>query len=938
MGHLSAVLAQLPGAAAARGVVVDVTSLLSSDEREALFEALSRDDLEAAWPLFDVGEQRAVGVAEAGGDGNENELRRYWLTGPGGRRIRWRTNGAFTRCVEEVSATGARSGLTNVKGYCANLYHAARGEWPGKAGRTGKKPAGPQKIDYVRRQSKGSGREKGGTVTKEAHIDGRRSYDDTRALVGNAVRARLAEQSGESYAYASVADLTDSQVVYSVYSRADPDALWQCSYAVDAAGTVTLGEPTRVVRTYAQSMTESAAATEAHTELGRVLEARGESDDGGRRYAVQVIRAGDSKNRRRYPLAVLEAAAPLYEGAQVYDGHRSDDQMRSSAIGGLVGYLTGVVATSSGLEAELSLLPSAGRVAEAFDAALELDGQRTDPFVGLSHDVMARFRGLTEGGQTVHEATEITAVNSVDVVAVPAAGGKATRVLAGGDPITITIDPAHGGGSTQEDNVPVTKADVLGVLKEATDDELSAVGLARAGTTTTEATVPESAAAPATTARESFVTRLMVDAKVKAADLPEKMTESVIGRLPAQVTEADVDREVQALADLRADLEPMPTGTVLTGAVTKEALDKKVAALDAMLAGDFREGYTSLRQAWADFTGARVMAWGEDVNRRILRESAGTGFDSATRARESLDSTSWNTVLGDSITRRMVAEYSLPQLDNWRRVVSSIVPLSDFRTNRRERVGGYGLLPTVNEGAPYQPLTSPGDEEVTYTIAKKGGTENLTIEMIANDDLGAFRRIPSKLGRAAAHTIHRFVWDLIITNPTLWDSVALFDAGHGNTSTTALSQSALSAARQAMRSQAAYGSSLDILSIVPRLLVVPNELEEIAFQLSRSPVAMPAGAPAGAASDIPNIHQGLDYLVLDHLTDATNWYLIADPALCPTIEVGFLNGRDTPELFTQMDPSVGSMFNNDSITYKIRYVFGGAPIEYRGLYGAIVAG
>jgi hypothetical protein len=277
----------------------------------------------------------------------------------------------------------------------------------------------------------------------------------------------------------------------------------------------------------------------------------------------------------------------------------------------------------------------------------------------------------------------------------------------------------------------------------------------------------------------------------------------------------------------------------------------------------------------------------------------------------------------------MVAMYAQPSLQNWRQIVSSIIPVADFRTQRIDRLGGYGTLPAVNQGAPYQPLTSPADEEVTYAITKRGGTEDLTLEMIANDDVRAIGNIPKRLGMAASRTLHNFVWDFIATNPTLYDSVALFHATHANTTAAALSQSAVSTLRGLMRSQTGYGDSSNILSLTPKFLIVPNELEELAYQLCTSAVAIPS-TPAGP-TDTPNIHQGLQHIVVDYLTDANDWFLIADPNMCPTIEVGFYQGREAPELFTQADQTVGSMFSADKLTMKIRHIYSGAVVEYRGM-------
>ncbi|SBW20429.1 hypothetical protein FDG2_1689 [Candidatus Protofrankia californiensis] len=360
--------------------------------------------------------------------------------------------------------------------------------------------------------------------------------------------------------------------------------------------------------------------------------------------------------------------------------------------------------------------------------------------------------------------------------------------------------------------------------------------------------------------------------------------------------------------------------------------DKKRAALEATFRSDAHGGgYRSIREAFQDWTGARPEFLGEDFNRRVLRESLGAGFHSG-RTVESLDSASWAQALGDAVHRVLIAEYARPGLQTWQRIVSGFSYGLDFRTQRRPRVGGYGLLPAVAEGAPYQPLDSPPDEEAQFAISKRGGTEDLTLEMIANDDVGALQRIPQRLGRAAAVTLYRHVWDLLAANGTCtYDSTALFHASHSNTDTSVpLSQSTLSLGRRAMIRQASYGQATDILEIEPRYLVVPADLEEIAFQLTTSLVAIPA-TPAGP-SDTPNIHRGLEVLRVPYFTDANDWYIVGDPAMCPTIELGFYSNSPDPELFTQADPNSGSVFNIDAVSWKIRHVYSAVILDHRGFY------
>lgn len=688
----------------------------------------------------------------------------------------------------------------------------------------------------------------------------------------------------------------------------------------------------------AKESDEGERVTEAvdHIDSGRVLEARGTDEAGGRVFRVRIIEAGTSRNKKEYTERILRAHRAMYLGAKSYDRHRSMEELRSSTISGLVGGYRNVSYDRDGLYADLHLLPGATHTAEALDASIEAQNQGLPPLVGLSHDVVAKFGPPRRDG--VQEAVAITRVHSVDVVADPSAGGRAERVLAGG----IEDDPAGAGDRTTEgEDVPVNKTDVLAALSTATPDELAAVGLARAGTHTTEGQRPSATGQRTVEAddtdeygRDTWHGRSLVREKLRAAGL-ERVTEAITNALPERITEADVDRQIGLYQSVLAETERAGLRPTAGTHVTKDVRDRQSERLDKFFSQDFTSGYRSLRHAYMDITGYRPsFDYDEDVNRRILRESFGGGYDSGIRTTESVDTSTWAQVLGDSVTRRVVAAYQVPGLQAWRRVVSSIVPVDDFRTQRVGRVGGYGVLPTVLEGGPYQPLTTPPDEEATYALSKKGGTEDVTLEQIANDDRRVIPQIPSKLGRAAAQTLYRFVFDFFVNNPaTTYDSVAWFHSSHGNTASAALSQSALTAASVALMEQTAYGDASEVLGHPASILLVPSELRELAFQLTRSAVAVPS-TPAGP-SDTPNIHSAEDnitYICLPYWTDANDWVAIADPQAVPTLEVGFYQGRQVPEIFTQADSSSGSVFNADVFTWKIRFIFSGTILDHRGVY------
>lgn len=676
---------------------------------------------------------------------------------------------------------------------------------------------------------------------------------------------------------------------------------------------------------------------------GRVREALGTAPDGGRVFAVTVIQPGVSTNGVHYPEATLAAGVRLYEGAKAFDHHRTDEELKTSTVVGIVGHYEGVTVGPGGsIQANLHLLPSARHVAEALDASLAAQGKGLPPVVGISHDVQAVLVAAEFDGRKVREATQIVRVLSADVVADPAAGGHAVRAVAGGS----------GAADPQEDAMPATLAELLASASDEDKATLRALlGTADPEPAPTDPDTPADPEAPAEPegvlvsagglVRGSAMADIVVRELCATAGLAgaERVVSEV---LPARFTEADVKAAVATAQKIAEGIEKRGlTPTVPHVQVGSEEKDRRITRLDRTLEGNYREGYRSFRQIAQDWLpGVNVLD--EDVPRALLREAyVGASEmrrpDGLLRARESgnpqrvseaIISSTFGEALGDSITRRLIGLYDNNPLMNWKEIISGSVPINDFRVNRRVRMGGYGNLPAVAEAANYTALTSPTDEEATYAVTKRGGTENLTLEAITNDDIGALQRIPQELSVAAAQTIHDFVWNFLVANGNIYDGTALFLAGHNNTAVAALSNAALSAARVAMRKQTRYGAATQRLNFTPKYLVVPAELEETAWTLVTSAVNVVAAANA----TVPNLHQGMTLIIDPSFADVNDWFVIADPSLIPTIELGYLGGREEPELFVQDMGNVGSMFNNDSVTWKIRHIYGAAVLDFRGFY------
>ena len=725
-------------------------------------------------------------------------------------------------------------------------------------------------------------------------------------------------------------------------------------YTIATAGgrpEVTFGNPEKVKVTLNVAAVEEADVSRETPEHlppeglgGAILESIDGADE-GRIWRVTMVRPGISKNGRRYRPEVLREAAALYEGARSFDGHRDPQERRRSAVAGMTGWHENIQVQADGsLTSDFHIAESREDIRQLFLTAWR--NKRPD-LIGFSHDVSALTENVLVDRRRISDVRKIVEVHSVDVVADPSAGGQIERLVAsrqeGGPEMELQefLRALRAGELTEAQLTEAYEAHPeWEQIAEAITEERAAAAAAGAGEPDPTPPAPEREA-------DAPLTRTMRSLTIEAAGREHNLTEAAIARLTEtlgdDVTEAQVFETAAATASiwdaaLASRPSQLPGQERIT--VTTEQRDKLQEALDGMVAGQ-QQGDTppfrSIKQAYTAFTGVQPNGMGEeDFNRRIFAEAVGAyaSYDDARRLTESLTTASWAEALGDSVRRALIREYQSNAYDSWRQIVSDITSPPDFRTNRRVRVGGYDVLPTVAESGPYTALTSPTDEEATFAVTKKGGTEDYTLEMVANDDLGALRRIPRNLGRAAALTLYRAIWNTTIAgNATIYDAVALFhNVSHLNdNATTPLAEAGITTLRRRMLRQTQPGETNGFVGLLPRFLVVPPELWDTAFKITQSGTST-VGATESATT--PNPYQGLVPLEVPTLTDANDWYLIADPNTVPTIEVGFYQGRQDPELLIQDQPAVGSVFTNDEFTWKIRHIWGLTVLDYRGFQRA----
>ena len=248
---------------------------------------------------------------------------------------------------------------------------------------------------------------------------------------------------------------------------------------------------------------------------------------------------------------------------------------------------------------------------------------------------------------------------------------------------------------------------------------------------------------------------------------------------------------------------------------------------------------------------------------------------------------------------------------------------TDFKAMHRVQLGEAPQLVKVNEGGEFKRGTLAEGRE-SYRVETYGRVVAVTRQVLINDDLDAFTRIPAMYGTAIATLESDVVWGIILANAAMSDSVALFHQTHGNLANpaTALSVTAIGAARAAMARQTGLDKKT-ILNVRPAYLIVPASLELAAEQLVAQNLV-----PAQTGNVVPSSIRTLTPISEPRLDAAslTAWYLAANPAQIDTIEYAYLEGQQGAYIETR------NGFDVDGVEIKCRLDFGAKAIDWRGLY------
>lgn len=324
-----------------------------------------------------------------------------------------------------------------------------------------------------------------------------------------------------------------------------------------------------------------------------------------------------------------------------------------------------------------------------------------------------------------------------------------------------------------------------------------------------------------------------------------------------------------------------------------------------------------------------------------------TGRTPMYRLTEAMSTSDFPFLFGDIIDRELLGRYA-----EWPTVWAQISRrgrVRDFRTKNLFKVdGGEAVLSVVGQGAEYSEAALT-DAKFAYSVSKYGRRIPFLWEALVNDDLDALKSTPDRLAKAARMTEERFSTELFVdsTGP----DATFFSSGNKNLGTAAvLSLASLQVGLQTMWAQVDNDGNPVFtgqvrLVVPPQLKVVANNIVN-ATQIFNSPGALTGDqyqANNWVNDQVVSVVVQPWLPIVDTTKGTTAWYLFADPGIGrPAMEIGFLAGHETPELFMKeansirigggtVAPEDGS-FETDGVDYKVRHVFGGSLLEPKAAF------
>lgn len=305
----------------------------------------------------------------------------------------------------------------------------------------------------------------------------------------------------------------------------------------------------------------------------------------------------------------------------------------------------------------------------------------------------------------------------------------------------------------------------------------------------------------------------------------------------------------------------------------------------------------------------------------IVQAAVANGYDGSRKLSAStlrpILAAAWAThsiagVLSSTVNKFLLAGFD--SVESAWRSISAVRSVNDFKTLTSYRLNGSFKFVKVQNGGQLENAAA-SDESRTIAAETYGIMTSVTRTDLINDDLGALTAVPQRIGRGGALALNDAFWTEFQANHNTW-----YTSGRGNLESTAGALSLSNLKKLVTRFRKLKDPDGNPVAVNPAILLVPSDLEINAAEI------MGASLLVGGSSTVPNVNPLAGrYQVVGstYLSSIEDYYLVANPADLPAMEVAFLNGVQSPVVET-----AEADFNTLGVQMRGYFDFGVAKAEY----------
>lgn len=402
----------------------------------------------------------------------------------------------------------------------------------------------------------------------------------------------------------------------------------------------------------------------------------------------------------------------------------------------------------------------------------------------------------------------------------------------------------------------------------------------------------------------------------------------------------------------RHDVKEMASRLIAEGATIESAQDKildTLAARTTAVANAVKpeiemgkEAVEKMRDAATDGlilrSGMRIEKPAEGANNfrgmgftEIAREClelsgvSTRGMDKTKILERALSVSDFSNVLANVANKSVMIGYQAAP-STWRLWAKQGI-LPDFKSSKRIKLSDAPDMLEVIEGDEIKEgvISDQGEAISLSTFARK---LVITRQALINDDTGLFNSLFRAFGFRAANLIEATAYGILTNNAAMADGGNLFNTtavttagGHANmaASGAALSATTATAAEVAIMNQT--GPNGMKLSLMPSMILTGSAYKIAASLLVNSTTDTTLTGNANY-----NPFNELRAVASAHIP-GNKWYMIANPNQIDTVEMAFLNGKDTPTLY-QVDND-GDILGRKFVGY---IDIGAKALDFRGMF------